>query len=1128
MSSLSDWLNRVGLSELEPVFLAQQIDLDVVVQLTEADMRELGLNIGQRKRLRLAIADLASFTELSRPPVPESAVHGAERRHLTVMFCDLVGSSALSEQLETEDYLKVLQAYRAFCVQTVNRFEGFVASFSGDGILCYFGYPLAHENDAERAVRAALAIAGGVRLLRTAAPAPIQVRVGLTTGTVIIGDGSGQGWPGGQDIVGAAPNLAARIQAVAEPGEVLVAESTYRLVRSVFVCDPRGARTVKGFVAPTSLWRVVTEKRVGPRLRARRGRRRAPMVDRVAELAELRARWERCLTGGGAGVVVIGEAGIGKSRLVEHFTDQLGETPAFVHRFVADSFSASTPLAPLVEMLTRAAMIRPADDAATRRRKLERIVLGDEGSRARGLPVMADLLSITRLGEEAALSATQVRERTFAFLVEQAHRAAEVGPVLLLVEDLHWLDPTSLELLEQMIARLDGHRIMLVLTCRDSEQTEWITRSGLATIRLERLGLEDSRTLIQTVLGDRLLDPVFEAQIVSKTDGNPLFLEEFTSSVADNAERVDSSGRSGAAGLPVVPSNLQELLVARLDQAGEHKALAQVGSVIGRSFLRPLLDTVAAGMVADIEAGLAGLVDAGLIYEEITGVQRAYHFKHALVQDAAYGTLVREDRARLHARTAEALEALQPNARREQPELLAHHLAAAGKVAEAVPCWIAAAEKSLQRSSLQEAVAQLRGCLDLLATLPATTRHLEQRLKVLVLLGPALISLKGPGSAEVEEVYTSAYETSLRLPESRSHFPVYWGWWRMSRDYNDKTRRYLALLERAEGRGDPEMMLQAHHCAWGSTFGLGRFDECCGHIHQGLAIYEAGDYRQHATLYGNHDAKVCGHGELALVHWLRGEPERALREERKAMAWANEIAHDGSFSHFIDIAVMHSTYRRDLTAVRERATTMLELAEEKGFADHLSKGRIFLGWAMAHAGEAPAGLELLRAGLARQLDSGTVEDLPVYYSLLAEVLQKTGHLDSALEELRTVHEICDRAGLKIWLPDVRRRMGELMQMLDPRSREAAGVLRESLAEAEAQGARALAVRSALSLARHLARAGAREQAAAVIAPYLSGTPEWLRKGDVAAARAFHEALGRGTREIGSDPTLAAWLGGVSA
>lgn len=1127
MSSLSDWLHRVGLPELEPLFSAQQIDLDVAAQLTEADMRELGLTIGQRKRLLLAVAELAAYTIVARPPAADGTIPGAERRHLTVMFCDLVGSSALSDQLETEDYLKVLQDYRAFCVQTVNRYEGFVASFSGDGILCYFGYPLAHENDAERAVRAALAIAGGVKSVRTAAPAPLEVRVGLTTGTVIIGDGSGQGWPGGQDIVGAAPNLAARIQAVAEPGEVLVGESTYRLVRSVFVCDPRGARAVKGFATPASLWRVVAERRIGPRLRARRGRRRAPMVDRMEEIAALQARWARCLVGDGSGVVVVGEAGIGKSRLVEHFTDQLGDAPAFVHRFVADPFSVSSPLAPLIEMVSRAAMIRPADDVAGRRRKIERIVLGDDAHRADGIPVLADLLSIARLGDEQALSAQQVRERTFAFLLGQLQLAAEIGPVLLLVEDLHWLDPTSLELLQQLIPGLAGHRIMLVVTCRDGEQGGWIASSGLPVMRLGRLGPEDARALIYTVLGDRLLDSSFEAQIVSKTDGNPLFLEEFTSSVAESAEKGAASGQASGF-VPAVPSNLQELLVARLDQAGEHKILAQIGSVLGRSFQRPLLEAVCEGVVADVEPGLAGLVDAGLIYEEASGSQLVYHFKHALVQDAAYGTLVREDRARFHARAAEALERLQPNTRREQPELVAHHLTAAGDLARAVPCWLAAAEKSLQRSSLQEAVAQLRLCLDLLSRLPAIPAHLEQRLRVLVLLGPALISLKGPGSSEVEEVYTSAYETSLKLPESRTHFPVYWGWWRMSRDYNDKSRRYTALLARAETRGDPEMLLQAHHCAWGSTFGLARFDECCNHIHHGLAIYEAGDYRHHATLYGNHDAKVCAHGELALVHWLRGEPERALQEERKAMTWASEIGHDGSYSHFIDIAVMHSTYRRDLTAVRERATTMLELAEEKGFADHLSKGRIFLGWAMAQAGEAGAGLDMLRAGLSRQMDSGTVEDFPIYYSLLAEVLQKTGRPEDALRELEAVEAICSRAGLRIWLPDVRRRMGELRHLVDPASAASEQILRDSLAEAEAQGARALAVRSALSLARHLARKGARDEAAAVLEPYLTGSPEWLRKGDVSAARAFHEALARGTRDLGADPTLAAWLGGVSA
>ncbi|WP_460450272.1 AAA family ATPase [Alsobacter sp. SYSU BS001988] len=1110
LTSFAEWLEHIGLAELTPILAAQDVGFDTLGDITDGDLKELGLTLGQRKRLLRAAAAIggADHAAAVHPELqPESAT---ERRHLTVMFCDLVGSTQLSNRLETEDYLAIIQAYRAFCTQVVNRYEGFVARFIGDGILCYFGYPIGHENDAERAVRAALDITRGLGDIPTVDGTRLQARIGLTTGVVIVGDMFSPGGPERQEIVGSTPNLAARIHSAAHPDEVLLAESTCRLVRGVFACEFLGRQIFKGFSAETALWRVRGERRVPNRLRARRGRRAIPLVNRTAELDVIRTRWKRCLVGEGGGLVIVGEAGIGKSRVVEHFAQAIEGVEAEVHRYTASPFATQSPLYPVIEFLTRSASIRRGDDAAVRRRKLEMLIRGDEDERREGATVLADLLSIPLDHTlDPDLTPRQVRDQIFALLGEQMQRHADVTPLLIVVEDLHWLDPTSLDLLEHVIPRIAGRRIMLIVTCREDEQADWIEQSGLPVIRQGRLLPEHARELIHTVLGERRLDPVFEAQIVSKTDGIPLFLEEFTSTVLDAVEDAAGAGRFVAPTMPAIPDSLHEILVARLDQAGEGKALAQIGAVLGRSFRCSLLEAVAANEVADLRAGLGALLSSGLLFEDEDQGERVYSFKHALVQDAAYRTLLRDRRRHLHAIAAREIRRITPQVEREQPEMLAHHLTEACLFEPAVACWLSAAERSLKRSALAEAVNQLQRCLEALGHLPDEPAHLEQRLKVLVLLGPALISLKGPGSLEVEDVYTSAYQTCQKLPESRSHYPVYWGWWRMSEDYNDKTRRFEALLQRARARSDSELLLQAHHCGWGSYFGLAQFEACCEHIEKGLAIYEAGDYRHHATLYGNHDAKVCALGERALVYWLQGAPEKAVEQERLAMAWAAELDHDGSYSHCIDIAVMHSAYRRDIPAVRDRAATMLRLAEEKGFSDHLSKGRIFLGWTTALGGDPATGLAMLTEGLAQQKESGTSEDFPIYTCMLAEILELAGRPQEALAELESMREVAQAAGLRIWMPEVLRRIGELLERTGAGAAQAEATLREALALAEAQAARALAVRAALSLARLRLTLGDRDAAAALLGPYLDGPAEWRAKADVRAAQAFVAAVAAG-------------------
>jgi class 3 adenylate cyclase/predicted ATPase len=1109
MASVSEWLGDNGLGELADLFSAQHIDFETLPDLTEADLRELGLTVGQRRRLIRAVAGLRSSSPAPQPANTESegSPGRAERRHLTVMFCDLVGSTALGERMETEDYLELIKSYRALCHRVVSRYEGFIARFVGDGILCYFGYPVAHENDAERAVRAGLEITRTLGELAVPGGIRLQARVGISTGVVIIGDITTMDASDPQSVVGVIPNLAARIHGQARPDEVVISESTLRLVRGVFACESLGTHVVSGISSPVALWRVRAERALGSRFRAgRRAGGRDGMVNRFGELADIRGRWRRCVAGQGGGVVLLGEAGIGKSRLLQHVIDTLEEREALVLRFAGSPFAAASPLQPVIAFFARMARLRRTDGSVERRAKLAGLLRGGEGVARQTLPLLARLLSIPDGEAPSRWTPEQIRDQTFEALVEQLRLIAEVAPVLIAVEDLHWLDPTSLDLLERVLPWTKRLRIFVLATCREGEMGEWLGESGLHPIQLGHFDQVHARALIRSVLAGRRIDPLIQAQIVDKTDGIPLFVEEVTRALVEQSgPPIQVRGAVQAA----IPASLQETLIARLDQAGPGKDLAQVASVIGRSFAEPLLEAVAALPEADMRPALEELVRSGLVLREPGAEAEVYTFKHALVQEAAYGGLLRDRRRMLHGRVAEAIEQLTPETREQRPEVLARHFAEAGQPARAVPYWLAAGRRAVDRSAVREAVVLLRQALSAAEALPDDADAKEIRLDILILLGPALMTLVGPGSSEVEDVYSAAFRLCGELPESRRHFPVYWGWWRLSADVPDRDRRFRSLLIRAEERQDPELLLQAHHCGWASCFGVADFAACRRHIDAGLAIYEQGDYRSHATLYGGHDAKVCGQSEKALLLWLEGLPEQALAEEEKAFAWARTLGHDGSLSHVAEGAVNHHAYRRDPGKVAEHANTLIRLGEERGFGDYLSKGRIFLGWAVSQQGQPSRGLALLRQGIAQQKANGTVEDFPMYFCLFADALEIGGFAEEGYHELVGVREMCQKAGLKLWLPEVWRRIGELGRLAGRLSlEEAQDTVLAAHRIASEQGARPLALRAALSLARLPREERPADLVRSLLAPLLDGPAEWLALADVreaAALAAAHDA-----------------------
>ena len=1088
---VEDWLKSIGLEHRLDAFRGETITRDQLADLTEDDLRELGLNIGERRRFRRAVAQLGDADP------PPAAVTLTERRPLTMMFVDLVESSAMGERLEPEDLLEVIHRYREFCGGIIGRFGGSVARYVGDGILAYFSYPVATENDPERAVRAALDIARDIERVpipaAAAANGALRVRIGIATGRVIISDMLAGGQADLRTIIGSAPNLAARLQGLAVPGAVVIALETHERVRDLFACEDLGQVEMRGFAEPRHVWRVLREL---PRAGWRPGShpaRLTPFCARRAELASLAGHWSVARRGAGRAVLIRGEAGIGKSRLIETFLALNCRKECRVVQLAASACDVDSPLLPFVGWLRGQAL---AD--------------GEAGDPATG--DLADLLGIGHAGTAPA-SPSQIREQILAALLERLLSLAAGETLCLLVEDLHWLDPSSLELLGRLVARIGDRRLLLLLSAREDFEASWLDHPAVGTLPLARLEADDVAAMVRGLFERANLPAHLVGQIVRKSDGVPLFVVELLRGMLQPG----GSGSFGDEMEAEIPASLHASLMARLDRAGLAKEVAQVAAVIGRSVRPDILAAVAGRAPAELETPLAALIGAGVLYRD-GGPTGSYTFTHALVRDAAYDSLLRDQRQGLHLRVAETLLRHDPATVEQQPELLASHLADAGRPEEAGPYWIEAARRSLSGSALTEATRLLRRGLAALEKATPDAARIDMRLRLTALLGPALIALKGPGSADARDVYAGAYELCQDLPEHPAHVPIYWGWWRMSRDFTGKLERAEALLGRARLRADDGLLLQAHHCCWASQYCVGALARSREHAEAGLAIYSAGDYRDHARLYGNHDAKVCAHGELSEIFWLQGRPLSALAQEREAVAWAAGLKHLGSTVHAMDYRLMHRACRRDLADVFAHAGELASFATEHALADHHAKALIFRGWSKALQADVTAGLAMLEDGIARQRDIGTDEDFPIYVSLLAEVLIRAGRADQAIAELVEARAQFARIGLRVAVPELVRLHGEATIAADPGAGdEAAAHFAEALRLADAQGAFMLGLRGAVSASRLHLRRGAADIGARLLARAVSAMPEDDGGADMreaAALLARFRQLGLATERVG--------------
>jgi class 3 adenylate cyclase/predicted ATPase len=1098
------WLSGLGLGQYEQAFRDNNIDVDLLPTLTMDDLHALGVvSLGHRKRLLSAIALLGKASR-----VPQ-----AERRQLTVMFVDLVGSTTLSSRLDPEDMREVLQTYQNTVMAEITRVDGHVAKLMGDGVLAYFGWPCADEDDTERAVQAGLAITQAVARLPSPAGEPLAARVGIATGLVVVGDLIGEGAAREEVVVGETPNLAARLQEASAPGTVVISEGTRRLLGEMFELRDLGPTRLKGFAQPVNSYQVIGELSAGSRFEARRSATPLPMVGRDQELALVLERWRQAVASEGQAVLLVGEAGIGKSRLIQAVLAEIAGSGHMALRYQCSPHHTGTALWPVARQLGFASGFDPADGDDAKLDKLEAVLRQGGMDVGEAAPLIAALLGIDASIRYPVpdLTPQQHRTRALAVLVEQLLGLARTRPVLMVAEDVHWIDPTTLELLCQALDQIADARVLMLLTSRPDHQPSLGGHPHVTRLTLNRLGRGPTNEIVTRLTGGQNLAEEVLNEIADRTDGVPLFIEELTKAVLE----AGALGRGAAA----VPASLHASLMARLDRVHGVKEVAQVAACIGREFAYPLLAAVSTLSEDELRTALERLGAAELIFSRGTPPEASYSFKHALVRDAAHESLLKVQRQRIHARIVEALEERFPKTKDMEPELLARHCAEAGLVGAAADYWLKAGRQALARSAMLEAVAQLTRGLGVLNRLPEGPERLERELGLQLALGQASIAAKGFAASETGRAYARARELCGELGNRPELFPVLYGR-AVFHFQRGEVKAALdvarELLRLAEERGDKAAQVAGHRMFASALCQSGRLIESREHFEAALDLYDDVRDRNSGLIYAI-DSRVMSLSWLAHIYFVLGYPERALAMDSKVPAHVSALGHANTTAVAASWGcIFHQLYRNRRKALAQ-AEAAIALAAEQGFPLYLAAGTVVRGWALADGGQVEAGVAEIRRGLADYGATGARMWSPYFLGLLAEVLGRAGRVGGGLKAVDDALSLVERTGVRWIEADLHRLRGELLAAgAEPRLLEAEACFRRALAVAREQGALMWELRAATSLARSLARSlgerpvgdqgGRRREIRDLLASVLGRFTEGFDAPDLRDARAVMEEL----------------------
>jgi class 3 adenylate cyclase len=1038
---LGGWLRSLGLEQYEAAFRENAIDDTLLPDLTEDHLREIGIPLGARIKLLKAIAALGEQTETipttnaerARPPVK-----GAERRQVTVMFCDLVGSTALAASMDPEDLREVISAYQKCAAETVRRFNGFVAKFMGDGVLVYFGYPQAHEDGTERAIRAGLELISALAGLKSSVP--LQTRVGIATGVVVVGDLIGSGEAQERGIVGETPNLAARLQAIAEPNTVVMADNTRRLVGSLFEFKDLGLKDLKGIAGPARAWAALRPSLVESRFEALHASQLAELVGREEEYELLLRRWSKAKTGEGQVVLLSGEAGIGKSRLTAALLEHLADEAHTRLRYFCSPQHTDSAFYPIIDQLERAAYLAYDDSLTAKLDKLDAL-LAQTSTSKQDAALLAQLLSLPNDGRYQALDLAPQprRQKTIDALIFQLEVLTRSNPVLIIFEDAHWTDPSSLEVFGRTVDRIATLSVLLIVTFRPEFEPPWIGRPYVTALTINRLGNREVSAMIDRVIGNKLLPASIRQDIVDRTDGIPLFVEEMTKAVLEAGD--EGEARQTAAAIPAttiaVPASLHASLMARLDRLGPAKDVAQVGAAIGREFSHALIAFVAHQPENELRLALDRLISAGLLFRQGMPPNAIYLFKHALVQDAAYGTLLREPRRALHARIADVLENQFPEIIESQPELLACHCTEAGMKEKAAGLWGKAGQRSLERSALVEATEQLKRALSQIAGLPSTPTLRQEQIELQVALLHPLLHIKGHAASETKE----AVERARRLIEQAealgeppkdpllwfsvlfalftAHFVAFDG-----NAMRELAAQFLALAER---KSAPVPLMIGHRIMAVSLFSTGAFAEGRTHFDRALALYVPAEHRSLATRFGQ-DARVAALGFRSLSLWHLGYPAAALADASQAVSDAREISQAGSLMFALAAVTPTQIFCGNYGIATMHSNELAALAEEKGAAIWKSYGLGCQGVLSALSGNASDAVQMITAGVSALESIGTTNSVPWFLATQARAYADLAQFDDAWCYFDKAIETIEIGKEKRWEAEVNRIGGEIALM----------------------------------------------------------------------------------------------------
>jgi class 3 adenylate cyclase/predicted ATPase len=1123
MQQIAEWLERFGLSEYAQRFAENDIDFTILSDLTDQDLEKIGIaSLGHRRKLLRAIATLKNIEKgTSAMAVGSSAapltLDSAERRQVTVMFSDLVDSTALSARMDPEDLRELISAYQKCVAETVHQFDGFVARYMGDGVLAYFGYPQAHEDDAERAVRAGLELSGALARLNTRTS--LHTRIGIATGLVVVGDLIGSGDTQERSMVGTTPNIAARLQGTAESDMVVICDSTRRIIGNLFELEDLGPRNLKGIAGPVQARAVLRPSSVASRFEALHATGMTALVGRKEESELLLRCWSKATNGEGQVVLLSGEAGIGKSRLSAAIMELLADKPHTRLRYFCSPQHTNSALHPIIGQMERAAGLARDDSVQAKLDKLDAL-LQQSSTSAEDAALIAEMLSLPNDGRYPVLELAPQhrRERMLDALIRQMEALSNSAPVLMAFEDTHWADPTSLELLGRTVSKITGHRVLLIVSFRPEFEPSWIGPTQATVLTLNRLTPDQVDAMIDQIIGNKSLPPNIRRDIVERTDGIPLFVEEMTKAVLE--AECEGEARRTVAMVPspalAVPATLHASLMARLDRLGSAKELAQIGAAIGRQLSHVLLAAVARKPDARLAAELDALIRAGLLFRQGAPPDATYLFKHALVQDAAYNMLLREPRRELHARIAETLESRFSEIAENKPEILARHCSEAGQIEKAAALWGKAGLRSAQRSALVEATEQLRRALGLIATLPGNPARRREEIKLQVALITPLLHVSGYAAPETRVAVERArllIEQAKALGEPPEDplllFSVLYGFWVANLvAFNGDVMRELAaqFLTLAEKESATGPLMMGHRLMGLSLLHTGDIADGRTHLDRAIELYAPVEHRPLATRFGQDigAATLCWR---SLTFWLLGYPEAALAETGHALKVGREIGHSATLMYVLNFSTWTYIHCGNYEAANALIDEFIVLKDQAASLFWGAWGMMQRGCLSALTGKASDAVQTISSGVQAMRSTGTSMWMPVWLSYLARTNTELSEFDEGRRCIGEAMTAMEATNETWYEAEVNRIAGEIALLSPGRdAAQAETYFSRALAVARKQQAKSWELRAAMSLARLWRDQGKRQQARDVLSPIQGWFTEGLGTRDLKEAKVLLDRL----------------------